>query len=506
MRWLLATLAVVAAVPQKAQAAWHKVQSPNFIVYSEGKSDATIAFAKKLERFDAFLRARLKARENGSGFKLTVFLVGSEQAGPLSRQRSASIKGFHEVGPNGPMAVVARAHSEGKYDLDADTILFHEYAHHFMYQHTPAAYPVWFVEGFAEFYSSTEFDEAGHASYGRPAYHRAYELVLGNTIPIEKFLTGTSDNKKFDSFYGRAWATTHYLTFETAREGQLNKYLLAINRGEDNLAAARAAFGDLKTLNAEINAYLKRSKISFLRTVDPIEFNGSVKLDPIDPGEANTIIERIKIMRGLAENERPGVLTSLDKARARFPTSATIAGLRAQLLYESENYPAAGSTADDALALDPSEPRALLYKGLAESRELIKTSISDASRWKKARGYIVKANRIYPDNPYPLYRYYLSFSDEGKSPPELAEKGLARAYDLVPQDPEIRFTYARLLIEKKDLKSAAALIRPLAFDPHGGWGDYGQRLVAALDQAIAEDKPFAWPDGESPPEKPEAGG
>lgn len=505
MRLFICALMLFAVIPQRAEAAWHKVESPNFIVYSEGKDEATIAFAEKLERFDAFLRLRLKARPEPATFKLTVFLVGADEAGSLSSKRRASIKGFYEVGPNGPIAVVARARGDSKYDLDADTILFHEYAHHFMYQYAPAAYPAWFVEGFAEFYSTTEFDKEGHASYGRPAYHRGYELALGFPIPIEKLLTGSSDNKQFETFYGRAWATTHYLMFDPVRDGQLPKYLQAINRGEDNLTAARAAFGDLKTFDADINAYLKRSRISFLTTRAPIALAGTAKVDPIEAGEAASIIERIKIMRGVTKEERPAVLAALDKAKARIPNSAAIAALRTQLIYESEDYPATLVAADAALALDPAEPLALLYKGLAESRELIKASVSDSTRWKTARGYVVKANRVHPDNPYPLYRYYLSFSDEGKLPPPLAEQGLERAHQIVPQDPNIRFAYARLLIRKNELKSAVTLIRPLAFDPHATWGEYGHKLVAALDQAIASNKPFEWP-GDAPTESPDTGG
>jgi hypothetical protein len=40
------------------QAAWHKVQSPNFIVSSDGKPEQTLEFTRKVERFDRFLRGK----------------------------------------------------------------------------------------------------------------------------------------------------------------------------------------------------------------------------------------------------------------------------------------------------------------------------------------------------------------------------------------------------------------------------------------------------------------
>jgi predicted Zn-dependent protease len=145
--------------------------------------------------------------------------------------------------------------------------------------------------------------------------------------------------------------------------------------------------------------------------------------------------------------------------------------------------------ADVALAINPADPRAMLYKGLAQMREFVRTDVSDPAQWKAARGLVVKANRAQPDNPYPLFHYYRSFADQGVAIPELAVKGLARAQQLVPQDGRFRIAYAQVLIREKRFKDALTLVKPVAFDPHDG-SEYARNLVKRLEKAIATNGAF----------------
>ncbi len=486
--WLLCVL-----LASPAFAAWHKVQSPNFIVYSDGKPDQTVEFTRRVERFDTFLRGKFRVSTDPAPYKLTIFLVGSSNsASMLKAIKDRMIRGFYGVGPDGPMAVVDRLRPGDKYSLDADTVLFHEYVHHFMFQYAPGAYPAWFVEGFAEFYSTTEFDKEGRAMYGRPAYHRAYDLIATQPLPIEQLLTAQVDGLTRDqtsSLYSRGWLLTHYLSFEPARAGQLAKYMAAMGSGTGNLEAAKAAFGDLKVLDKDLNAYLKRNRVNYLTQKMPTAITGAVTQEVLDAGEAATVVERIKMMRRLAEEETPAVIASLERARTKFPGSAVIPAMIAEIHYGAERDKEAIAAADAALAINPAEPRAMLYKGAAQIREMVRSDVSDPARWKTARGLVVRANRAQPDNPYPLYFYFRSFADQGIAVPELAVQGLARAQQLVPQDERFRFTYAQILIREKRYKDALVLIKPIAFDPHGG-SDYARNIVTRLEKAIATGKPL----------------
>jgi hypothetical protein len=490
---VFATILCYLVFAAPAQAAWHKVQSPNFIVYSDGKPEHTLEFTRKVERFDRFLRGKFHISLDPAPYRLTIFLVGSSNpSAKLYGQKDSAIKGFYTVGPDGPMAVVDRVPPGDKYSLDADTILFHEYVHHFMFQYSPGVYPTWFVEGFAEFYSTTEFDKEGRAMYGRPAYHRSYDLVLTQAIPMEKMLTAQVSDLNRDetsSLYARSWLLTHYLTFDKDRAGQLGKYVAALASGTDNLQAAKMAFGDLKVLDKDLNAYRDKDRIAYLTQATVTPTATDVVQLPLEEGEAAGMIERIKLMRGLSEEEAPAIVAALDKVRAKVPNSAVIPAMIAEIRYGIENDKEALVAADVALAINPADPRAMLYKGLAQMREFVRTDVSDPAQWKAARGLVVKANRAEPDNPYPLFHYYRSFADQGVAIPELAVKGLARAQQLVPQDGRFRIAYAQVLIREKRFKDALTLVKPVAFDPHDG-SEYARNLVKRLEKAIATNGAF----------------
>ena len=61
-------------------------------------------------------------------------------------------------------------------EIDAESILLHEYAHHFMFHYFPATYPTWYQEGFAEFWGATRFLPNNVVEVGRPVNYRYLSL------------------------------------------------------------------------------------------------------------------------------------------------------------------------------------------------------------------------------------------------------------------------------------------------------------------------------------------
>jgi tetratricopeptide (TPR) repeat protein len=408
--------------------------------------------------------------------------------------------GFFTIGPNGPMAVSQRLTGEYGADNEADIVLFHEYVHHFMFQYFPAAYPEWFVEGFAEFYSTTNFDKEGRATFGRPAQHRAYTLIEGQVLPAEKMLVARVNDLNGEgraSLYARGWLLTHYLMFAPERAGQLTRYIKVINDGTDGMVAARAQFGDLAKLDKDLNKYRDAKRISILtqRTATPLPAN--IAVTSLDPADTAIIMDRLSLMQGANEEQRKKAIANLSAARAKFPASSGTAGLLAQALYEEEDDKAAKTAVDVALALDPKNNHAMLYRGMIDMRQLLKDDVVDPARWKAARSYIVKANRANPDDPYPLYRYYKSFTDQGIDVPPVAGDGLAMASSVIPQDFEMRSAYITYLIGQNKLADALTLIKPLANNPHGGGSaDYARDMIKRLEKAISNGGRFEEDDGE----------
>jgi hypothetical protein len=182
MRVVLA-LILTLLLPTAASATWREASTPHFVIYSEESAESLRAFATRLERFDGAMRLMRGMGDPpiGPSNRLTIYVVpnvGSVQR--IAGRHAANVAGFYVPRASGTIAVVPRSAGEsGVFDMNAQTVLLHEYSHHFMMsEHATAAYPAWYIEGFAEFNATTEFNKDGSIGFGLPALHRAYGLVL----------------------------------------------------------------------------------------------------------------------------------------------------------------------------------------------------------------------------------------------------------------------------------------------------------------------------------------
>ncbi|MEY2928108.1 MAG: hypothetical protein RL367_2585 [Pseudomonadota bacterium] len=209
----------------QAHAEWIRAETDHFDCYSDGSEAALRADAMRLERFDAAARVVVGLPPSRPGAKLKVYFVGSVNTvqrlypGPEKR-----VAGFYLTQPSGAFAVVPRNLSDERQGLSNTVAMFHEYTHHLMYQYFPAAYPAWYVEGFAEFLSNAKIAEDGSAKLGLADHARASTLLNEVGLPIDKIFSSAVGDLRSDqtnNFYGQSWALVHLLTLNAQRKGQL---------------------------------------------------------------------------------------------------------------------------------------------------------------------------------------------------------------------------------------------------------------------------------------------
>src|SRR3954465_10883644 len=299
--------ALLAVTSTGASAAWHEARTAHFLILADESPRDLQEFAIRLEKFDKAARyPRLMADPPlGDAGRLTIFVLRNTDAvSKMAIGKSSGIAGFYIPRASGSIAFVPRkAGGNMAWDMSADTVFFHEDAHHLMLQNTDAALPPWLVEGFAEFFSTAEFPRDGSVKLGMPANHRVPGFFLTNKVGIETLLgeglkRGATDDQ-LDAFYGRAWLLTHYLTFDPKRHGQLADYVTRIRTGTDLLAAARGAFGDLKTLDRELDNYFQRNRFTYLSVKAPQFASIGATVRPLRPGEAAIMPVRIRSTRGV---------------------------------------------------------------------------------------------------------------------------------------------------------------------------------------------------------------
>ncbi len=491
MRFILALL-ILFFVTDPAHAVWRQADTRHFRFYSEGKEEGLRTFAIKVERFDAVLRSRFAVSDVDEPQKLTIFIVPTAEAVAKLAQQGKGVAGFYHPLASGSIAVIHRDGGDDKYDLGADTVLFHEYAHHFMMRYFPVAYPAWYIEGFAEYIATTDFTKEGNFKIGIPPYYRAYGLLAESPIPAQQLLSTTVDalpESKRDTFYGRSWLLVHYLSFGEARKEQLTKYLAAINGGAASLDAAKSVFGDLPTLDKELKAYLNKGRISYVTSLKPFPVPDKIDLGLLGPAASALVPLRLALKLEPTKEQLPALIASIRKVATQYPEEAEAHHLLAEALVLNEDYTGAGQAADAALKINPGLSRAMFVKALIAMHDYTSAKTATDALVKPMKSWIVKANKADTNDPLPLLAYYQTFSLQGLKPSQTALDGLARAYEMVPEAQDVRFRYAFSLASIKQFDRAISLISTLAYSPHAGPGtQYALSILDKLKKAKAGDK------------------
>lgn len=491
MSWLprfLAAVSLLVAVP--AAAAWHEAKSKHFIIYADLSPAALKAYGERLERFDQAVR-KLRGMDDPpltDAQRLQIFALKDEfEVGKLFNM--SSITGLYFTTAAGSYAFVPR---EAGYDLrraesNPETVFFHEYAHHLQLGSSSAALPAWMVEGFAEFFSTAEMMPDGSVRIGRPPKDREWWVQRYDGFTITEMLAGSMRNataREVASLYGRGWLLTHMLTFSTERRGQLKRYVEALQTGTEPLKAAKNAFGDdLRSLNGDLDRYLRQRQLNTLVVNGAPLSTGPVAIRQLRPGEAAIMDVRMQLRPGVDKKEAARLAARARKVAATYPDDEAVHVVLSEAEFEAGNYAAAEAAGARAAALDATSAGAAIAVGKAKLEA--GRQAPAAADWANVRSWFLRANKADPENAEPLMLFYQSFVAAGAKPTANAAKGLLYAVVLAPRDEDLRLEAVRHLVVEDRLNEARIMFGPIAFYPHSGdeWRKRKAQIMDALTQS-----------------------
>jgi tetratricopeptide (TPR) repeat protein len=279
---------------------------------------------------------------------------------------------------------------------------------------------------------------------------------------------GELKDEEKDSFYGRGWLLTHYLTLEPGRKGQLSAYVGLINSGTDSLTAAKKVFGDLGLLDKELARYVRQRTLGYVKLAAHAIAIKPISVRPLAAGEAAVMDVRIRSKRGVDQAAAKALLPLARKAAAPHAKDALAQVTLAEAAFDARDYAEAEAAADRALAVDPNSVEALIYKGRVKMAQAVAGTATDAATWREVRKWFLAANKIEPDDPEPLVLFYTSFLAAGAKPTANAALGLEQALGLAPQDDGLRWMVAFQHLSDNKAEDARYALAPVAFNPHGG--------------------------------------
>ena len=484
---VLAVLMLLPAAPAAADA-WRRVESPNFVVYTDFSPKEARQYVETLELFDRALRARhgLETSQPAAR-KLPIYLPRSRRDLQKVRPRRDDVVGFYASGMEDTFAVAAGRD---------DTVLQHEYVHHFMLQHFPYGYPAWLVEGYAEYFMTFEA-KPGQYEVGRANPNRVHWLAHGRWLPFERVVkVRPSDLRSSENaamFYAQSWALTHYFLSDPERQKQLGEYLGAMARGVDSLAAMEAATGGpIGGLDRKIREYLQKGLM--YQRVGVAEFAPPALTVTELPASAEDVLlltQRVKTDNGVDapedKTDGPVLLAEARRAAAAHPGDRAAELLQARAEIKLGDLTAAEILLQKRLQADPKDVEALQLLAAARFRAAAEAPDRARALHTEIRDIAGRAFKLDPTN-YPTLVAYVRARQGLKSYPNDNDLGvLLDAVELAPQVGAIRMNAAIALDTRRRYKDAAAILRPLAFDPHGGTDTAAARaLIAALEAKLAK--------------------
>ena len=505
-------LAALAVWTAPAHADWLRAETEHFIIYGDTSERALRAYAEKVERFDFLLRTYYPITVDHEIPKLEIYLAdGRRDMLKAEPGISASVAGFYSPNSSRIHAVVDTASRMG------DQVIFHEYGHHFMFQMAGAAYPSWFVEGFAEYYSTADI-RPDRIQFGRHSEGRMLMIVqqpVNSWAPMAdvlKWRISDSGRYRAGDYYAQAWGLTHYFMSTPERTRMLGQYLAAVLRGEDSVAAMQAATGRTpEQLQNDMRLYLAGSiqyhtpqievptpeveitrlspSQSELAWLDLRLDRQPVKIEPFAPREGES--DRARARREEAMRESAEFRAQL--IRDALAAGERHSGSRIGLLVKARAHRLDGRSPEGFEVLEPvltaDEADPVTLRLAAELLlDMAKAETDPAEATGHRREALAYLSRALDADPLD-FRIYRALNESRVGQPGYPSDNDLRTLEvgtqLAPQSFDMRMRLGRAYMARGLHAEAMEIVQPVANSPHGGsWARQAKTLIASAQTAM----------------------
>lgn len=480
-----------------AESKWYEASSDHFVIYADQTPSSIKKFADRLERYHSAMNlfyGRTDTIPSPSN-RVTIYVAGNDRkVRELHGSGNQYVAGFYIPRAGHPLAIVPRITNARKSTDNSGFVLYHEYAHHFQNLISSFPFPRWVSEGFAEFFAGIKFESDGGLGIGLPAYHRSYSLATGAKLPIEILLDTRAYDKyredmpdwRYDTFYGQSWALFHMLQFSAERKGQFRVLLQGLGQGMTEIEAAKHAFGDLEVLEEDLNRYLNQSRLQFLPISAAKLTVGEIGVRRLSKGESKVMPHRMEIRRGISKERAAELVNTVKEIAEEYPSDLLVWETLAEVGVDAGYGQQALEWSERGLAINEQSVTSQIYKAMA--LEQIKTDSPDQVTWNEIRSEFVKANRIEPDNPIPLVKFYESYIRDNTEPTENSVNGLIKAMRIAPYDENLRWMLADQLVRENKFELAINVMGPLANHPHSAeTAKAAQEFIDEIKQKASAD-------------------
>ena len=277
---------------------WIEVRSPHFLVLTNSSEKQGRHVADQFERMRSVFHVAFPKLQIDPGSPIIVLAIKDEKDFRALEPAAYLAKGSLKLGGLFLRApdknyVLMRLDAEGEHPY---AVVYHEYTH-LLVGKSAEWMPLWMNEGLAEFYQNTEIHEKD-ASLGEPSTENIMLLRQNRLLPLATLFTVDEkspyyhEENKGSIFYAESWALTHYLHIKDRQDKtlRLNQYSDLLIKKVDPVLAATQAFGDLKKLQAALEAYVRQASFSYFKMTTTTEVDDSAfKAQALTPAQADAV-------------------------------------------------------------------------------------------------------------------------------------------------------------------------------------------------------------------------
>jgi tetratricopeptide (TPR) repeat protein len=209
-----------------AQKQWVEVRSPHFTVMTDGGDKQAKEIALRFEQMRAVFGTLFHRTRVNLPVPLEIIAFRSQSEflrfAPLWKGKPVEVSGFFQ-GADDRNFIALDLSANSPYET-----VFHEYAHLLLHANFPRI-PIWFDEGFAEYFSSLRFNGKS-VEYGNVPEHLPMILANSRWMPVLDLLSTEQNSPTYNErdknslFYAQSWVTVHYI-MSNQKLTEVAKYL-----------------------------------------------------------------------------------------------------------------------------------------------------------------------------------------------------------------------------------------------------------------------------------------
>ena len=292
--WFLSTLTLA----RDKQQNWLKVQSPHFLVITNGSEKQGRHAADQFERMRLVFHTQFPSMHVDPASPIVVIATKEDEDFRALEPTDYLKKGSLQLAGLFLRAadknyILMRLDAQGEHPY---ATVYHEYTH-LITSRSGEWLPLWLNEGWAEFYQTTEIRDK-EALLGQPSRENLMLLRQSSLLPLTVLLTVDHNSpyyheeNKGSIFYAESWVLTHFLTIQdvTQHKHLLDDYIVAVSKGKDSVTAATQAWGDLEKMDQTLQNYVHQNAFSYFKLPATTQVDdSSFKVDPVPAPKADAI-------------------------------------------------------------------------------------------------------------------------------------------------------------------------------------------------------------------------